>query len=525
MALQLLPMPALVVGSTIHSTFSLNNVADTGLLEALGGAGKRINSVGRTGNAVMVLLTTVHAEFLERRRRGHRHGALRLVLLSLCVICNGCLVASSQRYAPGRQAREPVAPSSPPTSGGLHSEDSVAFAAGRPGANQGMESGGGGSVPYAFPGASLVLPEWLLGTKDLTIEKDNRGREYAVYLLKAGEALYSSVVVRFCGVVDADEVNALAEKLMAYNGIRDPSRIPAGARIKIPLEYLDPELLRGEAPEGSSTRLPAARRRSRFGPHGLHVILDAGHGGNDPGTTVRGWTEDEIAYDIMVRLKRILERGGIQLHTLVADGDTGDEPQSGKVMRANRNEYVNVSPPYKMQDSRVALNMRIYLVDDLYRRLRRQGVRDENIILISIHLDHLHPAVNGVMIYYPDAAERPGSYSATGQIYASHDESRVTSISFDRLENQQVQEHSREFANELIAACRELRVPVHDYQPIRRFVHRRGGKWTPGIIHYSRVRTSVLIEAANLANRADFNRIRSASFRQRVAEAIARAIR
>ncbi len=361
-------------------------------------------------------------------------------------------------------------------------------------------------------------------TRELAFEKDNRGREHAVYVLKAGEALYSAVVVRFCGAVIADEVNALAEKIMAYNGIKNSSMIPTGAKIKIPLEYLDEELLSGKRTYRSSLSSGASRLRTPARLGNLHVILDAGHGGNDPGTMVRGWSEDEIAYDVMVRLRRLLERKGVQVYPLVHDSDTRDTPQSGRAIKNNRNEYVQVTPPYKMDDSRVAVNMRVYLVDDIYRRLRRSGVRDEDIILISIHLDHLHSSVNGVMVYYPDAAERPATYSPAGNIYASYTESRISTIQYDGRENEQVESDSYQFAERLIASCKRLRVPIHEYEPIRRFVNRSGKRWTPGIVNFSRVRTSVLVEAANLANTGDFNRIRSAQFRQRIAEAIARAI-
>ncbi len=368
-----------------------------------------------------------------------------------------------------------------------------------------------------LPDASSENPSGREAAGELAFEKDRYGRKHAVYVLKAGEALYSAVVVRYCGLVDADEVNAMAEKLMAYNGIRNSSFIPTGARIKIPLEYLDEDILRGNM----LPRRPIAARPVRSGK--LHVILDAGHGGNDPGTTLRGWSEDEVAYDLMVRLKRLLERKGMMVYPLVNDNDTGDEPQ--RLPRQGHNEYVNVTPPYKMEESRTAVNMRVYLVDDIYRRLRRRGVRDDDIILISIHLDHLHPSVNGVMVYYPDAAERPEMYTATGRIYAGYQESRLSTISYDVRDNEHVESYSHDFAKKLIASCRNLRIPVHEYQPIRRFVFRSGKKWTPGIVHYSRVRTSVLIEAANLANDGDFNRIRSSIFRQRIAEAIARAIR
>lgn len=481
------------------------------------------NSAFRAERLLMTFLRSLPPQYRNAIRRLLDLKVLRVAPCFAYLLCAGCGFVSVPHYTSYRR-QDPGKPSTFHSHRVVDSEESEILPAEWDSAN--LLPGGGEISPFAqlSPVGASGWPQRVLGTTDLTIEKDGRGREYAVYVLKAGEALYSSVVVRFCGVVDADEVNALAQRLMTYNGIRNPSRIPAGARIKIPVEYLDEDILAGGMPDKRSLMPPPVRPKRPSGRDGLHVILDAGHGGNDPGTTLRGWSEDEIAYDIMTRLKRILENRGVAVHTLVADEDIGDKPQDGKVMRHNRNEYVKVSPPYRMQDSRVSLNMRIYLVDDIYRRLRRGGVRDENIMLVSIHLDHLHPAVNGVMVYYPDAEERPISYSASGRVYANHSESRVLAIRYGRDENQQVQAHSYAFANDLISVCRQLRVPVHEYQPIRRFVHRLGIQWTPGIINYSRVRTSVLIEAANLANRADFNRIRSSAFRQRIAEAIARAI-
>lgn len=416
---------------------------------------------------------------------------VRSVALTGSLLLIGCLSPGPPRYTIGSWPT--TVPAYSPTSGEARLHDAAEFGA-------------------------AAEAQRRLTTSDLTIDKDKRGREVAVYVLKAGEALYSSVVVRFCGVVDADEVNARAEQILAFNGLRDPSRIPTGARIKIPMELLDDELFDRATP----IRRPVPGRALRR--DALHVILDAGHGGTDPGTTVHSWSEDEIAYDVMVRLKALLQGRGVQVHPLVSDADTGEKPQNGNPIRQNRNEYVNVTPPYRMEDSRVALNLRVYLVDDIYRRLRRSGVRDEDIILISLHLDHLHPSVDGVMVYYPDAAERPDSYSPAGSVYASYDESRVSSIAYARRENELTESYSYEFATKVISASRSLRVPVHQYQPIRRFVYRSGRKWTPGIIHYSRVRTSVLIEAANLANGGDFRRIRSKDFRQRIADAIARAV-
>jgi len=365
-----------------------------------------------------------------------------------------------------------------------------------------------------------------LSYPDLTFQKNAAGEREAVYRLKKGEALYSAVVVRFTGRVEADEVNAIAQKLLEYNGIGDATKIAAGTPIRIPARFLDEEILKGKIPpvasRSASPIRPRPARPRRQPQSGLHVILDAGHGGSDPGTIMRGWVEDEIAYDLMLRIKRGLQDRGVKVYSTVRDKQTGDRIDGA--LANNRDEYVKVTPEYYMEDSRVALNLRIYLIEDLYRWMRRRGIPAENIYMISIHLDHLHPALGGAMAYYPGAAERASQFKAGGSIYRYYQESRLGTIYFNRRESENAEAAGQAFALDLIGSFRSARIPVHDYQPVRSYVYRRDHKWTPGIIRYSRVPVSILLEAANLSNRNDLGRIRSASFRQSLAEAVVRAI-
>lgn len=71
---------------------------------------------------------------------------------------------------------------------------------------------------------------------------------YAVYRLKAGEAIYSSVIVRFCGLVRAEDVNRVAAEIIAFNSIKDETDLPIGFPIRIPYELLEAEF---KAPEDS----------------------------------------------------------------------------------------------------------------------------------------------------------------------------------------------------------------------------------------------------------------------------------
>jgi hypothetical protein len=93
-------------------------------------------------------------------------------------------------------------------------------------------------------------------SSELVFQLNAAGEREAVYRLKKGEALYSAVVVRFTGRIDADEANRLAQKILEYNGIRDATKIADGTPIRIPAHYLDDEVLRGKTPPAPETPPP-----------------------------------------------------------------------------------------------------------------------------------------------------------------------------------------------------------------------------------------------------------------------------
>ncbi|HEX8619453.1 MAG TPA: hypothetical protein VF911_17865, partial [Thermoanaerobaculia bacterium] len=138
------------------------------------------------------------------------------------------------------------------------------------------------NVPEATAVAPLTQPS-------LTYERDGT-EPYAVYRLQKGEALYSSVAIRFTGRVYVKDVGDVLDRIVKFNDIADVARIPVGYPVKIPMDLLLPEFL----PQGDPTRVAreaikresakVAKRTRATGLAGVHVIIDSGHGGRDVGT-------------------------------------------------------------------------------------------------------------------------------------------------------------------------------------------------------------------------------------------------
>ncbi len=80
-------------------------------------------------------------------------------------------------------------------------------------------------------------------------------------------------------------------------------------------------------------------------PNGrLVVVVDAGHGGPDPGAVgIRGIQEKEIVLDISRRVQANLERGGVQVvMTRSADIDLDLQPRVDMAQRANATVFVSI---------------------------------------------------------------------------------------------------------------------------------------------------------------------------------------
>lgn len=390
-------------------------------------------------------------------------------------------------------------------------------------ANGGLEPAQG--VFYRLPLESLLeerrravlaalFPEEIPASP-LEFASDGAG-PYAVYRLRPGEALYSAVVVRFTGRLDPSEVNTLAALVAGRSGITDLRSIPAGYPVKIPLELISPEYLPAGAPEKAEVEAAvaaSARQRPAAGAarlSGVHIIMDAGHGGDDSGAVKAGVHEKEYAYDIMCRVRDLLLRNTkAEVITTIRDRSTGYRPLDGRI-RGDSDEQILSDPPYDLRSRRATttgVNLRWRIANSELDRLTAGGVSADRIVFLSIHADSLHPSIRGTMLYVPGPEHRRSIPKG------------MTASDLRRSEGL-----SRGLARRIVGALRENKINVEPYLPIRNHVIRSGRDWIPAVLRDSRVPHSLLIEVANLNNDDDRALILSSGFRQEVAEAIVSAL-
>ncbi|HKI85154.1 MAG TPA: N-acetylmuramoyl-L-alanine amidase [Thermoanaerobaculia bacterium] len=379
--------------------------------------------------------------------------------------------------------------------------------------------------------ASLLLPAFRsmipeAGSYRLVYGKDSRG-PFAIYHLRAGEALYSSVVVRFTGRVFAADVNALAQEIAKRSGISDVTTIPVGFPVKIPLDLLQPEFLPADSParQRYEASLAASGRFSNQvrAQHleGITVVLDAGHGGRDVGTSVDGVWESLYVYDVMLRVRRLLQsRTAARVFATTRDGPTF-KIVDRDVLPYSHGHEVLTNPPYPIVDATVGVHLRWYLANSILHHIVRHGGDPRKVIFISIHADSLHPSLRGVMAYVPGADLRGGTFGKHGAVYAARREVREEpTVRFSEAALVRSEGLSRQLASKIIGAFRGEHLPVHPFKPVREKIIRHRHAWVPAVLRYNKIPAKVLLEICNLNNRYDRHLVVTRAYRAKVAEAI-----
>jgi N-acetylmuramoyl-L-alanine amidase len=376
----------------------------------------------------------------------------------------------------------------------------------------------------ALPGQSSLTPSLLY--------ERTAAEPYAVYRLQKGEALYSSVAIRFTGRVFAKDVGDVLDRIVKFNDIEDVARIPVDYPVRIPMDLLLPEFLPRDAPERlaqEATRRESAqvaKRTRATGLAGVHVILDAGHGGTDPGMALDDLWESAYVYDVACRLKKLLEKdSAAKVSMTTKSKKNGFAVAERNVLSGVNDHYVQTTPKYLLDDAIVGVNLRWYLANSIFRRAMKTGVPREKVIFISIHADSLHPSLRGAMAYIPGASFIKGSYQKTGDIYLTRAEVREQpTVTHTRREALMAEGLSRELAESVMESFEEKGLKVHPFEPVRDNVIRRGKEWVPAVIRHNQIPTRLLLEVCNLGNRRDRELIQTRKHRQQLADAVYQGI-
>jgi N-acetylmuramoyl-L-alanine amidase len=206
------------------------------------------------------------------------------------------------------------------------------------------------------------------------------------------------------------------------------------------------------------------------------VVLDAGHGGDDPGATIAGMSEKEITLDIGQRLKALLEEHGFEVVTT------------------------------RENDSTIALRERARVAND-----------SRSDIFVSIHVNSIikYKSARGVETYYLGAATDP----ALKELAAAENRvSGYTLADMRRLLEGIYADARSEESSELAAAVQGAL-----YSQLRKDdpkVENWGVKQAPFLVLVTTDMPAVLAEVGCISNEVEAELLRQPAHRQKIADAL-----
>jgi len=375
---------------------------------------------------------------------------------------------------------------------------------------------------------------------ELSYGKDAKG-EYAEYVLKKGETLFSGVAGRFTDFHEDKDILVACMAIQKRSGIKDARKAVPGQKIRIPMELLSDrykpqgsqERQEYDAVDQEARKLAASRIPSKD-LEGVVIILDPGHGGRDQGAAVKklGLFEDELNYDVVCRIKKLLEtKTRATVYITMKDESQGYKESANKQFVHDTDEHVLTTPPYWNDDARFSAHLRWYLVNDFYRRELEKKTDPRKMLFTSIHCDYLRDGgMRGTMIYVPGAKYRMSNHAPSGAEYNRFTEARGKgNVKFTQAECTRDEALSRLFANTLIDCLARHTPPIKVHSsgnPIRNVIKQSANRtFVPAVIKYSYVPAKVLVEIANLSNPTDQQRLADPQWRQAFAEAYVTAVK
>jgi N-acetylmuramoyl-L-alanine amidase len=189
---------------------------------------------------------------------------------------------------------------------------------------------------------------------------------------------------------------------------------------------------------------------------------------------------------------------------------------------------VLTTPPFLAEEdgeTAVAVNLRWYLANSLYRKLVKGGTDPDKIVFLSLHADARHRSLRGAMVYVPGATYRTGTMGYSSATYLRFKEVREQPrVSFSSRERVRSEAVSRKLAVAIVKALKKGDLPTQPYQPIRERIIRGREVWLPAVLRGNVIPTKVLVEMVNLNNPDDAALLGRASERERLAKALVAAL-
>jgi len=212
---------------------------------------------------------------------------------------------------------------------------------------------------------------------------------------------------------------------------------------------------------------------------GRVYYLVSGHGGIDPGAVCSECDtklcEDEYAYDVTLRLARQLMQHGAIVEVVVQDPNDGI--RDGEYLVCDNSEVLANGENLKTRKQLVRLNRRAAYVNSTYRKHKKAGVKEQ--LLISIHVD-------------------------------SRTDNKRQDVFFNY---HPISSSSKKLATDLMTTFEEKYSQYQKGRNYRGYINERN-------LHVLRVTQpkAVLIELANIKNKADHKRILLSSNREALAK-------
>jgi N-acetylmuramoyl-L-alanine amidase len=240
------------------------------------------------------------------------------------------------------------------------------------------------------------------------------------------------------------------------------------------------------APKAAAPVAPAANAGGKFsvarqlGLGVSRIVIDAGHGGHDPGATAFGISESELVLDVALRLEKLLQQ------------HQGFEP----VLTRRTNDYVTLEERTDIAN------------------------RESADLFLSIHANaSANATAHGVETYFLNFALNPQAEAVAARENAASSRTMnslpgiIKAITLNSKLNE-----SRDFAGLIQQSM------VRGLRPANKQLKDLGVKQAPFMVLIGAAMPSVLAEISFVTNRAEARLLKTSAYRQKIAESLLAAI-